>query len=55
MQSGYGGQFADGGLTLRVAERDGRIGYTLSRGETLLLDFSTLGFELRDARRCATG
>lgn len=39
----------DGGLTLRVAERDGRIGYTLSRGETLLLDFSTLGFELRDA------
>ena len=23
----------DGGLTLRVAERDGRIGYTLSRGE----------------------
>ena len=39
----------DGGLTLRVAEHDGRIGYTLSRGETLLLDFSTLGFELRDA------
>lgn len=39
----------DGSLTLHVAERGGRIGYAVSRNGTALLDFSTLGFELKDA------
>lgn len=39
----------DGSLRLTAAERDGRIGYTLRRNGTTVLDFSTLGFELQDA------
>lgn len=39
----------DGSLTLQVAERGGRIGYVVSRNGTALLDFSELGFELKDA------
>ena len=39
----------DGSLTLRVALRDGRIGYAVSRNGNPLLDFSELGFALKDA------
>lgn len=39
----------DGRLSLEVAVRDGRVGYTLDRDGKPLLDFSTLGFELKDA------
>ena len=49
----YGGQTGvsspDGTLCLEVAERGGRIGYTVTRRGAPLLDFSTLGFELLDA------
>ena len=39
----------DGTLCLEVAERGGRIGYSVTRRGAPLLDFSTLGFELLDA------
>ena len=39
----------DGTLCLEVAERGGRIGYSVTRRSAPLLDFSTLGFELLDA------
>lgn len=39
----------DGSLSLEVSVRDGRVGYTLHREGKALLDFSTLGFELKDA------
>ena len=49
----YGGQTGvsspDGTLCLEVAERGGRIGYSVTRRGAPLLDFSTLGFELLDA------
>lgn len=39
----------DGSLTLQVSGRGGRIGYAVSRNGKTLLDFSPLGFELKDA------
>lgn len=39
----------DGALRLTVAQRDGRIGYAVTRNGAPLLDFSTLGFELQNA------
>ena len=39
----------DGTLCREVAERGGRIGYSVTRRGAPLLDFSTLGFELLDA------
>ncbi|WP_290540958.1 glycoside hydrolase family 97 protein [Alistipes sp.] len=38
----------DGSLRLTASERDGRIGYALTRNGTPVVDFSTLGFELQN-------